>query len=219
MRSKNYYHAVYGFRSPVYFAASTSLPLPHLFSYIYALKSALRLRHTVIGRTSAIEDIGIHKRRPGVHLVAESHEGITLGVVLGPDHFGSEPGLGVFDEARPRAHHVLARPDFLLGVGQTRDVLGAAEDHVQVAAVVGAAARVELDVGPGGEVAVAPHGDVAVGAGGGFGAGGAGEAFEVEEGPLRVGQGDVCARGRDVVEAIFFVGVAGQVGLGRAEGV
>lgn len=85
------------------------------------------------------------------------------------------------------------------------------EDHVQVAAVIGAAAGIETEVRPVAEVALAPHRDSGLGSVGGCCAAGAGEGFEVPEGPLGGGEGDVL--GLEVVPAVFFVGFAGEVWL------
>lgn len=79
--------------------------------------------------------------------------------------------------------------------------------------MVGAAAGIELQVGPVAEVAVAPHWDSGGGAVGGRGAGGAGEALEVPQRPLRGAEGGVLRDGGEAVPAVFFVGVAGEVGL------
>lgn len=77
--------------------------------------------------------------------------------------------------------------------------------------MIGSAAGIEAEVGPVAEVAVAPHGDSGFGSIGGCGVGGAGEGFEVQEGPLGGGEGDVL--GLEAVPAGFVVGVAGEVWL------
>jgi len=79
--------------------------------------------------------------------------------------------------------------------------------------VKGAAAGVEADVGPVAEVAVAPDGDGGVGASGGFAGRGAGEAGEIEGGPLRFCQVLLRREGGELVGAGFVVVVADEVGL------
>lgn len=77
--------------------------------------------------------------------------------------------------------------------------------------MIGAAAGIESEVRPVAEVAVAPHGDSGFGSVGGCGAGGAGESFEVPKSPLGGGESDIL--GLEVVPAVFFVGVTGEVWL------
>ena len=71
------------------------------------------------------------------------------------------------------------RPLLRRRVGNAGHVFAASEYHVQVAAVICAAAGVELEVAPLAQVAVSVHGYAMLGASGGFCAGGAGEGFEV----------------------------------------
>jgi len=115
---------------------------------------------------------------------------------------------------RPRQHHILHGPILQVRVRYTRHVLRAPHNHVQVAAVVGAGARVEGQVGPLAKVAVAVGGDAGGDPGRDFGSRGAGEAGEVEGGPLGVVKGEIGSEGGELVEAGFVVGVAGEVGLG-----
>ncbi len=80
--------------------------------------------------------------------------------------------------------------------------------------MVGAGARVEGQVGPLAKVAVAVGRDAGGDPGRDFGSRGAGEAGEVEGGPLGVGEGEIGGESGELVEAGFVVGVAGEVGLG-----
>lgn len=79
--------------------------------------------------------------------------------------------------------------------------------------MIGAAVRVQAQVGPIAKVAILPDGNAGVAARGDFGEGGAGEALEVEKIPGVVGKGDVGVVGVDFVQAGFVVGRACQVWL------
>ena len=129
-----------------------------------------------------------------------------------------QPGHRIPRKSRPSTHHIPRRRRLDRIVRLPADVLRGAEDQLQLAAVIGAAAGVEAEVRPVAEVAVAPDGDAVFGPVGGFDLGGAGEAGEVEGVPLGFGQVAAGGEGVDFVAAGFVVGVSEEVWLGVGRG-
>ena len=135
--------------------------------------------HALISGTSAVVHQRPGKRRARSVAETQPHERFSPRIIQRPTHLARQPSRGIPHEARPRPHHVFRRSRLSRRIRQAGHVLGGPEDHVQVAAVVGAAAGVEFEIRPDAEVAETVHGDAMLGASGGFGGGSAGEAYEV----------------------------------------
>lgn len=194
---------VMGIRVVVFFFYIISFPFaPRSKSPFGVLDSAVE------SATWAIVGGWSGKRCACAVLVSETDERVAIWRVLRPMQMSAQSRLRIAGKTRPRTHHVAHGAVLLWRVGHPRHILCAAHDHVQVAAMIGAAVRVQAQVGPIAKIAILPDRNAGVVARRGFGEGGAGEAFEVEKIPRVVGKGEVQAVGPDFVEAGFVVGDA-----------
>lgn len=133
--------------------------------------------------------------------------------ILRPMQMRRQPLLWIPGKSSPCAHHIAHGAVLLWCVGYSRHIRRSAHDHVQVAAMIGTAVRIQAQVGPVAEIAILPNGNTGMAACGGCGEGGAGEGFEIEKIPRVVGKDDVEVVGPDFVEAGFIVGGSCQVWL------